>query len=80
MTNTQTIFARVTLEYDKALERAPLEAITKAIIETSRMPISADHLVRQIEQQSNAAHGDDESAAGRFLKTRPNQMNSEWRV
>jgi hypothetical protein len=25
-------------------------------------------------------HGDDESAAGRLLKTRPNQMNSEWRV
>ena len=37
MTNAQTIFARVTLEYDKALERAPLEAITKAIIETSML-------------------------------------------
>ena len=37
MTNTQTTFARVTLEYDKAHERAPLEAITKAIFETSRL-------------------------------------------
>ena len=26
MTNTQTTFARVTLEYDKALERAPLRS------------------------------------------------------
>ena len=30
MTNTQTTFARVTLEYDKAHERAPLEGITEA--------------------------------------------------
>ena len=37
MTNTQTTFARVTLEYDKANERAPLEAITEAIFETSRL-------------------------------------------
>ena len=37
MTNTQTTFAHVTLEYDKAHERAPLEAITKAIFETSRL-------------------------------------------
>ena len=37
MTNTQTTFARVTLEYDKALERAPLEAITAAIFDTSRL-------------------------------------------
>ena len=28
----------------------------------------------------NRRHGDDESAAGRFLKIRPNQMNSEWRI
>ena len=34
----------------------------------------------QTELQSNAARGDDESAAGRFLETRPNQMNSKWRV
>ena len=37
MTDTQTTFARVTLEYDKAHERAPLEAITEAIFETSRL-------------------------------------------
>ena len=37
MTNTQTTFARVTLEYDKALERAPLEAITNSISATSRL-------------------------------------------
>jgi hypothetical protein len=37
MTNTQTTFARVTLEHDKAHERAPLEAITEAIFETSRL-------------------------------------------
>ena len=37
MINTQTTFARVTLEYDKAHERAPLEAKTKAIFETSRL-------------------------------------------
>jgi hypothetical protein len=55
MTNTQTTFARVTLGYDKAHERAPVEDNTEAIFETSRMPISADHLVRQIEQQSIAA-------------------------
>jgi hypothetical protein len=42
------------------------------------VPISADHSARQIEKKSNAAHGDVESAAGRFLKTRPNQMNSNW--
>jgi hypothetical protein len=28
----------------------------------------------------NRRHGDDESAAGRFLKIRPNPMNSEWRI
>jgi hypothetical protein len=184
MTNSQTTFARVTLEYDKAHERAPLKAITEAIFEASRLsdcnavvvrtaetaealltvlagilvmsratrchqlilralppqrfagrafpredamkrgdqwrmttarsrptctsgsrnmaptaislgksgtpltrnisttavPISADHLVRRTELQSNAAHDDDESAAGRFFEIRPNQMNSEWRV
>ena len=37
MTNTQTTFARVTLEYDKAHGHAPLEAITEAIFETSRL-------------------------------------------
>ena len=37
MTDTQTTFARGTLEYDKAHERAPLEAITKAIFETPRL-------------------------------------------
>ena len=37
MTNTQTTFAHVTPEYDKAHERAPLEAITKAIFETLRL-------------------------------------------
>jgi hypothetical protein len=37
MTNTQTTFARVTLECDKAHERAPLGAITKAIFDTSRL-------------------------------------------
>ena len=80
MTDTQTTYDRATIAYDKNHERAPVEDNTEAIFETSRMPISADHLVRQIELQSNAAHGDDESAAGRLLKTRPNQMNSEWRV
>ena len=28
----------------------------------------------------NRRHGDDESAVGRLLKTRPIQMNSEWRI
>ena len=37
MTNIQTTFARVTLEYDNAHERAPIEAITKAMFETSRL-------------------------------------------
>jgi hypothetical protein len=37
MINTQTTFARVTLEYDKAHEHAPLEAKTKAIFETPRL-------------------------------------------
>jgi hypothetical protein len=36
MTSTQPTFARVTLEYEKAHGRAPLEAMTKAICETSR--------------------------------------------
>jgi hypothetical protein len=31
MTDTQTTFARVTLEYDKAHKRAPLEAITSRL-------------------------------------------------
>jgi hypothetical protein len=34
----------------------------------------------QTELQSSAARGADKSAAGRLLKTRPNQMNSKWRV
>jgi len=37
MTDAQTTFARVTLEHDKAHKRAPLEAITEAIFETSRL-------------------------------------------
>jgi hypothetical protein len=37
MTDAQTTFARATLEYDKAHERAPIEAITEAIFETSRV-------------------------------------------
>jgi hypothetical protein len=49
MTNAQTIFARVTLEYDKALERAPLEAITTAIIETSRLSDCNAVVVRTAE-------------------------------
>lgn len=47
---------------------------------TTAVPISADHLAKQIELQSDATHGDDESAAGRLLEIRPNQMNSEWRI
>jgi hypothetical protein len=39
MTNTQTTFARVTLEYDKAPECAPLEAITDSIFENDRNPV-----------------------------------------
>ena len=35
MTDAQTTFARATLEYDKDHERALLEAITRAIFETS---------------------------------------------
>jgi hypothetical protein len=49
MTNTQTIFARVTLEYGKALERAPFEATTKAIIETSRLSDCNAVVVRTAE-------------------------------
>jgi hypothetical protein len=37
MTYTPTTFVRVTLEYERAHQRAPLEAITKAIRETSRL-------------------------------------------
>ena len=37
MTDTQTTFARATLEYDKAHERALIEAITEAIFELSRV-------------------------------------------
>ena len=36
MTNTQTTYDRATSEYDKDHERAPIEAITRAIFETSR--------------------------------------------
>jgi len=35
MTDAQTTFARATLEYDKAHERALVEAITRAILESS---------------------------------------------
>ena len=37
MSDTQATFARATLEYDEAHERALLEAITQAIFETSRV-------------------------------------------
>ena len=37
MTDAQTTFARATLEYDKAHERTPLEAITEPIFKTSRL-------------------------------------------
>ena len=37
MSYTQATFARATLEYDEAHERALLEAITQAIFETSRV-------------------------------------------
>jgi hypothetical protein len=37
MTDAQTTCARATLEHDKAQERAPIEAITEAIFETSRV-------------------------------------------
>jgi len=35
MSDAQTTFARATLEYDKAHERALIEAITQAIVESS---------------------------------------------
>jgi hypothetical protein len=49
MTGSQTTFARVTLEYDKAHERAPLEAIAEAIFETSRLSDCNAVVVRTAE-------------------------------
>jgi hypothetical protein len=49
MSDAQTTFARATLEYDKAHERAPLEAITKAITETSSLSDCNAVVVRTAE-------------------------------
>ena len=49
MTETQTTFPRGTLEYDNAHERAPLEAITDSIFETSRLNDCIAVVVRTAE-------------------------------
>ena len=49
MTDAQTTFARATLEYDKAHERALLEAITRAIFESSTVSDANAIVIRTAE-------------------------------
>ena len=57
MTNSKTTFARVTLEYDKAHERARLEVITEAIFETSKLSNCNAGVVRTAETLLEALTG-----------------------
>ena len=49
MTDAQTTFARATLEYDKAHERALMEAITRAIFESSTVSDANAIVIRTAE-------------------------------
>ena len=49
MTDAQTTFARATLEYDKDHERALLEAITRAIFESSTLSDANAIVIRTAE-------------------------------
>ena len=49
MTDAQTTFARATLEYDKAHERALVEAITRAILESSTVSDANAIVIRTAE-------------------------------
>ena len=49
MSDAQTTFARATLEYDKAHERALMEAITRTIFETSAVSDADAIVIRTAE-------------------------------